>query len=363
MRVVFDQQIFLLQRYGGVSRYFIELFLALSKSPEIDVKIIAPLHFNKYLSTLSQNTGFYIPKSTNVFEFNSKLRELSWWLGKKQVSSFSPSIIHETFYSPIFNSPGAKKITTVHDLTREIMGSEINKIDNKKKAINDADGIICVSHNTSKDLMDLYDVPREKMRVIYVGVSDFFKPLTENWKQDYVNQKPFILFVGHRDGYKNCQQLIEAYSQSSFLKKNFSLRFFGGNRLSKNEKVLLSKLGIIDSVEQITGSDYTLLNQYHQASCLVYPSKHEGFGSPIVEALASGCPVFSSNSSALPESGGDAAVYFNPSSIEQLKVTLETTLFDSEKLSSMRALGIQHVKKFRWEETARQTYDFYKSVL
>jgi glycosyltransferase involved in cell wall biosynthesis len=145
--------------------------------------------------------------------------------------------------------------------------------------------------------------------------------------------------------------------------KAFTVVCFGGGRFNDVENETLLRLGIIEKVKYLDGSDHQLKELYEKSACLVYPSLYEGFGLPVVEAMASGCPVFASDIPVLHESAGVAAKYFDPQDINSLIQALETNLFDTDKLQKMRRLGFDHAKKFTWVETAKQTYLAYKSIL
>ena len=360
MKVAFDPQIFVLQRHGGVSRYFVELHKSLVQNELINSQIIAPIHFNAYLRDLPGHNGIYIPKSTDFLNFNELIRSINFKLSERIFNTQQPDVLHETFYGDRASWQGSyRTITTIHDLTRERLNVDSRKIERKARAVARADGIISVSKNTTTDLFEFYEVPESKVRTIYVGVSDFFRVRNEETKALVQQEVPFLLFVGHRGGYKNWRALIKAISSSSFLKNNFKLFCFGGNPFSAEEKNLLHELELVNQVHFLQGDDKLLRSIYQNAVCMVYPSLYEGFGSPVIEAMASGCPVFTSNSSALVESGGHAAEYFSPESVDSIIATLEKGLSSENSLNAMAEKGLVHSQNFTWEKTARETLDFY----
>lgn len=363
MKLAFDPQVFILQRHGGVSRYFVELHTALSKIHSVNSKIFAPFHFNAYLNSLASHPGLYIPWSTEIFDFNRRVRGLCYLLTNRMLTEFRPHILHETFYDVQLPWLGQyKTVTTIHDLTRERLMVDTGKIARKRASIQRADAIISVSHNTTKDLLGYYKVPEERVKTIYVGVSDFFRQPAKELLHAKIPRGPFILFVGHRDGYKNWKRLVRAFSNSSYLNDNFKLVCFGGNTFSRQEHNLLSEWKLESKVIQINGDDSILRSCYQNASCLVYPSEYEGFGSPLIEAMAGGCPVFASDAPALLESGGSAARFFSSQSVESIAITLEEGLSGAKSLELMITEGIKHSAQFTWENTASQTLNIYKNL-
>jgi glycosyltransferase involved in cell wall biosynthesis len=361
MRIAFDYQIFLLQRHGGVSRYFVELYEALLRLDQCEPRIFAPFHFNSHLNNSTNPAGLYLPFSTNYFGFNSTVRKINISSCKRSIKEFRPEVIHETFYEDTsLYSANYKKVTTVHDLTRERLGVDLRKIQKKKEAIRRSDHIVTVSKSTTTDLLNFYDVDPATISTIYVGVSDFFQ--SEPLEKHFTSDKPYILFVGHRDGYKNWQRFITAYSKSDFLRSSFSVHCFGGGNFKKDEVRLLNEFGLEENIKLISGGDEKLRSEYQSAACLVYPSLYEGFGSPVIEAMASGCPVFASRISALLESGGEAARFFDPYVEDSIIDVLETGLGSPSILSSMVKTGRGHASQFTWQKTASETLKVYESV-
>ena len=363
MKVIFDQQIFALQRFGGISRSFVELNKHLNFLDDIESRIVAPLHFNKHLFDSKVTLGIYLPKSTDKFGFNKKVRSVGKWVSDLAINQFRPDLIHETFYDPkSYPYSDYPVVTTIQDLIREKIGEEKEKIAKKRESVERAKLIICISDSTKMDLLEYYKVDPSKVHRVYLGVSGFFlQEIPEGvgtWTPNNI-----ILFVGNRSGYKNWEKFVQAFSCSKILLENFNVVCFGGGRFNDVENETLLRLGIIEKVKYLDGSDHQLKELYEKSACLVYPSLYEGFGLPVVEAMASGCPVFASDIPVLHESAGVAAKYFDPQDINSLIQALETNLFDTDKLQKMRKLGFDHAKKFTWVETAKQTYLAYKSIL
>ena len=139
--------------------------------------------------------------------------------------------------------------------------------------------------------------------------------------------------------------------------------FFGGGNFNSYEKNIIHNLGLENKVELIIGSDSELISLYKKARLMVYPSKYEGLGLPILEAMTYGCPVATSYTSGMIEAGGDAVEYFDPDDIESISSSI-VKLLDSEDYSKkLINLGYDHVKKFSWPLCAKQTFEIYKKLL
>lgn len=361
MRVAFDNQIFLLQKFGGVSRYFVELAKSLNCNGDIDTRLITPLHFNRHLqnSNISPK-GVFIPFTSDLLQMNKMMRTLSTKVSRSCLERWKPDLLHETFYSDVDSWPkDLNRVTTIHDLIREKYEPQVSKSSRKRAAISRARAIICVSDSTRNDFLNYYDVSEEKVKRVYVGVDGKIftaQPVDSPIKRD------FILYVGHRNGYKNFDLLLHAFASSSLLKSNFCIVTFGGNPLSAVEKRKINELGLSNSVIYAKGNDATLSMYYRTAVVFVYPSKYEGFGSPNLEAMSSGCPVLCSDISPFRESAGNAGLFFDPNSIESLRSNLEFLLSDTDKRESMSRAGIAHAAQFSWSKCAWHTTQVYSTV-
>ncbi len=172
----------------------------------------------------------------------------------------------------------------------------------------------------------------------------------------------YILYVGGRGWYKNFPRLIEAYSDSDYLRRNFRLVCFGGGHFSSSELQLLANLGLTENIVHRVGDDRRLAVYYRHAIAHVCTSLYEGFGLTILEAMGCGCPVVSSDRASLPEVGGDAALYFDPENVEQIRAVLEETLSKESTLQLARQRGLQREKQFNWDICAAETVKVYEKL-
>ena len=361
IKIAFDNQIFLEQRYGGISRYYCELYKSLNEYSLIEVKIFTTLHFNKHLADLKLKNNLYIPTTTNTFGFNKLIHTISDLVSSNEIKRFKPNIVHKTFFYPSkrYECP---EVITIYDMIHEKFSQNKEFIESKKQAIKNARHIISISESTKSDLIEIYNVPESKISVVYFGVaSNFIKG------QDYkslLSRAPKLVFVGRRNGYKNFGAFIEAFARSSFLTENFQIVVFGGGQFNQNELNLIQNLGIDKNIVKRDGTDLDLKQLLEDSVAMVYPSQYEGFGLPILEAMGMGCLVFTSNKSSMPEVGGDYAFYFDPSSIDSMKNTLESKLMNISTLStSIQKEAIEWAKNFNWKKCADQTVAVYRSLL
>jgi glycosyltransferase involved in cell wall biosynthesis len=366
MRVAFDSQIFRLQETGGISKYFVKLVQHLREAdPKNSYIIFGNITANRHLIDSGLKYSGINSKSALRKLVKNRFYDISKTFGPALESVlFSLNgidIIHYTYYGYQYLKPGReKKVITIHDLIYEKFPSEFpdaaELLALKKKSIEDADHIICISENTKNDLVNYYNVDRKKTSVIYHGVDIIPSQTLKRLNYDY------ILFVGKRGGYKNFEKTLAAYSQSS-LKGKFKLLCFGGGNFTKKETELIKINYLDDNVVYLEGSDDRLNNIYQHAFCLVYPSLYEGFGLPVLEAMANKCPVICSNGSSLPEIAGEAAILVDTSSVPELIRAMESLYNDAEFRNSLIRKGEANVKLFSWEATASKTRRVYFDLL
>jgi glycosyltransferase involved in cell wall biosynthesis len=228
----------------------------------------------------------------------------------------------------------------------------------KKKSIDNSDHIICISENTKKDLMKIFNVNEKKISVVYLGTN-----LTEKGNIELCKDKNFILYVGSRRNYKNFKTLIKAYSISKKIKKDLKLIFFGGERYSSTDANLIESHNLEKkNIKFISGDNSLLQSYYMNASLFIYPSLYEGFGLPILEAMINSCPVACSNTSSLPEIAGNAAEYFNPKNPEDICEKMEKIIYDNNLSKELISKGLIQSKKFSWKKCAEETLDVYKKI-
>lgn len=283
-------------------------------------------------------------------------------------------VIHDpTNAGPFFFSFPTKRILTIHDLAPLIIPNAYNK----RLAlyyryvlpfmIKTADRVIAVSKNTKNDLVNRLHVNENKIKVIYLGVNQEYKPLqkTEEITKKYGLTESFILFVGNIAPRKNLLVLLQAFNKLKKRKIKHKL-VIAGKKDQKHKQVLkmvndLNLGGEVIFTGYIPEEDLPSL--YNAADLFVYPSLYEGFGLPVLESMACGTPVVASNTSSLPEVVGDAGLLINPRDVDALTDAIYKVLTDDELKESLVEKGLRRVKLFAWEKTARETLRVYKEVV
>lgn len=360
MKIFFDYQIFFLQKYGGISKYFAKLSENLKKNNE-NVSILAPINKSLYCENLKKKN---ILRGVNFYEYPRFTGKLINFVNsnftKIILDNSNFNVLHLTYYNKIYKlKKNIAKVITVYDLIHEKFPSyyKKNSIKSKQEAINFADHVICISKNTQKDLIDIYNIDKSKTSVIHLGVEK------DNLRNKINLDKPSILYVGDRKRYKNFNNFIKAYSLSNFLLKNFNVICFGGGKFIKEEKDYFKSLNInSNNLIQISGDDDLLNIYYRSCEFLIVPSIYEGFGLPLIEAMACGCPVLCANSGSLPEIANNAANYFDPKNVDSIKLTMENFLSNREEKNSLIKKGYENVENFTWDKCAKKTLEIYKKL-
>ena len=367
MRIAFDQQIFLLQEFGGISRYICSLSEALSRIPDVEARIFAPLHFNGHLQQMSRPLVFgrRVPRVPKTFR---PVRALSERIAHRAMGRFQPDIVHETYFSKGSAGPRRRRVITVYDMIAERYPSMFPGTDfteAKRESVFRADRVLCISESTRRDLIDLFGVPEARTSVVYLG----YDRLDTGGESSVcpgtlAGIPPFLLYVGSRGGYKNFESLLRAYAASGWLRDGFAIVCFGGGALAREERELIDALRIRqDRVVQLGGGDDVLADLYRRAVAFVYPSLYEGFGIPPLEAMSLDCPVLCSDTSSIPEVVGDAGEYFAPEDVDSMRFAIESVLQSRSRQNELIAKGRARCAAFNWERCARETHDIYRSLL
>lgn len=361
VHIAFDHRIFAYQTHGGVSRYFAGIIGNLPRHG-IAPKVLAPLHVNAYLGRLPPGTvwGWRVPPSRVASGLASRIDSV---LHRPLAAAWRSHIVHETYFGAKRLAPNSARIAlTVYDMIHELFphywpGDAT--IYNKRRAIERADRIICISESTRRDLIDIYPDTADRAVVTLLG---YDQPPSSAEKGVQAG-RPYLLYVGQRGGYKNFAAVLKAYAASPALRCDFDLLCIGGGPFSPEEQEAIAGAGLTDSVRQESADNDQLQQCYRSAALFVYPSRYEGFGIPPLEAMAAGCPVAASNASSIPEVCGAAVEYFDPDDVDSIGAAIEAVALSAERAETLRVAGHQQVSGFSWDKCAAETAVIYRSMM
>lgn len=360
LRVLFDAQAFIMQRFGGISRTYAELLTHLA-GQGVDARAFAPLHQNAYLSGVqgARTLGPSLPANGRMSRAVSvRIPAIATRLAARLSGA---EIVHETYFGRASSAPdGVPAVTTIYDMIHEHDASFAGDpvIAFKAAAINRAERVICISEHTRRDMVERFPQAEAKAVVIPLAAS-----MPEPGANPVESGRPYILYVGERGReYKNFTGLVAAFQTSEKLRTTHRLVAVGGRGFTAGEVALLRDAGIADHAVQISAAEAQLAALYRDAGCLVYPSTYEGFGIPPLEAMGLGCPVVALRAASIPEVCGDAATYADDPSGEALAQAIEQVVFDDAETARMRAAGIARAAQFSWDRCAREHAAVYRDV-
>ncbi len=278
--------------------------------------------------------------------------------------------------TPLILPTGGKKIVTVHDLffmdSPALAGKEAGKVflRRARSAWRQADGIITFSSFIKNELVSRFDLREEKIRVISHGLDRKFleeipSAELEEAKRRYDLPSAFLLFVGAQEPRKNLSRLLDALKIVHLRGHKIALVLVGPSGQDSAELLVRAgKLGLTSSI-RVTGylPEEDVRRIYRLATLFVFPSLYEGFGLPLLEAMASGVPVAASLTSAIPEVANDAALYFRPEDPESMAEKIFFLLESNQAREELIAKGRKRAADFRWEKAASETLEFYLTFL
>ncbi|MDF2547191.1 MAG: glycosyl transferase, group 1 [Anaerosolibacter sp.] len=341
----------------------------------------------KYIDSLNTYMLFYPEKKdhslVNLYRStheDEKERRGDFWkqmYGTEWDKDPKVDVFHNTVNGIGIPSKGSHRLViTLHDLIPYIMPETVDKphldyvLRHTPEAISRADKIITVSQHSKKDIMRYFNVPKEKVEVIYHAADKIFQPIDKGEAKKKITEtygiaSPYILYLGGFSPRKNIARLIRAFHMICHeFDEDFKLVILGEpSRTYVNLKKLTQKLGVEDKVI-FTGfvptNDLPLF--YNGCACFVYPSLYEGFGLPPLEAAACGVPVVTSKVSSIPEIMGQSCTYIDPFEIVDIAQGMYDTIMDQELRSRLIGKGLDQTKKFSWEKASLETLRVYDSL-
>jgi glycosyltransferase involved in cell wall biosynthesis len=354
---------------GGPETYEVEMLRALT---EIDRR-------NEYVVYC---TGAEAPRAIGVHQENVRYHVLQPATRALSVSVSLPmrllrddiDFLHSTFTPP----PLAVRpeVLTMHCLSSFVhpefyaptIAWRLNGL--LRIGVRRADYVLCVSQTTADGVHERFAVPRDRLVVTYNGVGRHFKPVALEEARTRLQEEleidgPYALFVGKLEPRKNVMRLLEAFAQFRRETKSETRLLLAGNRTTVTPAIgqHIARLGLTDAVIQPGYVPANLLMPlYSAARMFLLPSLWEGFGIPIVEAMACGAPVLTSNVTCLPEIAGDAAVIVDPHSTASIAEGIARLDGSEDLRRSLVARGFERAKRYTWEESAQNTLATYNRM-
>ena len=359
MKIIFYDYHFLIQKFGGVSRYYYEIITRLKKH-NINYKILSFLSFNYYFKK-TQSSGFYIYKSKylkNLFLFINK------FYFKFICLILDPKIIHFTEYSDLILKYKKISILTVYDFILEnhqnINNKNSQKVLLKEECIKKANYIFTISNTVGKVLKEKY--PNKRIFITPLGVNhnNFYNEKISDFTDILIPNKKYILYVGSKNSYKNFNLLLNCFLKNSSINENFNLVLFGGENIinSKIDNNFLNK-----KIFQIYGGDNLLRKIYSNCSLYINTSLEEGFGLPLVEAMACKSPILCSDINVFREITENSVYYFQPHSYHDLNNKIEMIVNKKFSLDESIDKAYNISLKKNWENVSNSLINFYKVIL
>jgi glycosyltransferase involved in cell wall biosynthesis len=270
-------------------------------------------------------------------------------------------IVSEAYAFLILALPAKRTVVVCHDvhplIYRGWSGTYRFRYKLNLRLLPRARAIVAVSEHTRKDLLKYCSfIPPEKVFAIHNGLERKWQRVTDQGRLDQIRRtyrfegKKIVLHVGNDNWYKNFDTLLRAFAAVD----DPTLILLKVGDFGSANRELVNRLGIADRFVHIrTANDDQLMALYSIAEMLVFPSLHEGFGWPPLEAMACGCPVITTRKASLPEVCGEACIYVEPRSVDNIAAAIRTLLKKSGMRTDLISAGLLQVRKFNWEKTAQ----------
>jgi glycosyltransferase involved in cell wall biosynthesis len=365
MRILYDHQVFSLQNVGGASRYHYELMRYLATVPDVQTEVFLGVShtgypFKELRSGRTSVMGIRAPLPRGMF---------CYLLNEALESGIAPfrssvDVYHPTYFRRMPMIRARRTVATHHDCTHELFPQlfpDVGKVLRAKKALYaKADMIICISEASRRCLLQFYAVDPSRTRVVHHGLTRLPRCLAAAMDLQARLRRQYLLFVGIRHTHKNFDGLLQAYRETR-LHTEYDLLALGGGAMTSSETDRIAQLGLSDNVKCVPmASDALLAEAYAGAKLFVYPSMSEGFGIPPLEAMAAGCPVVASNTSAIPEVCQNAPFYFDPYDAVSFHQALLRGVNDEDARQDAIERGSQVAAGYSWEKCGQETLAIYR---
>ncbi len=335
----------------------------------------------RYLtSTLGEPTGLPPERTTRVYRPH-RPAQMYWMYNELAMRSVLSRVRPDVFFAPDFNglvhNPYGRTVSVLHDLTHLKLGDPAGPERRRARGLSEGlsegldrlrwrayehklrhvDRIVAVSESSRQDAVRLLDIDPARVHVVHHGV-DHARFSAGRGRGPFAGGPPYFVHLGGRNENKNQARLLAAFAQLADGQPELQL-FFAGPWAQVDHDWLRTEtatLGLQDRVRHIGYvPDADLSSLYGNSVGFVFPSLEEGFGLPVLEAMASGAAVITSDRSSLPEVAGTAALLVDPTDPQAIAAAMTVLLSDSGRADGLRAAGLARAAQFTWQETARQT--------
>lgn len=328
---------------------------------------------------LKNNPNSDLPKETQSWKYKIIKPTPLWTQFALPFKLFTEKTKPDVFFSPTHYAPRFSPVSTVisiMDLSyihfpELFTPSDLFQLKNwTEYSVRKASKIITISNSSKNDIIKIYQVPENKVSVVYPGIKDMpTKTIPmDDLQKKYSLPKEYILFVGTLQPRKNIVRLVEAFSllkhDEKFKNKDIKLVLVG-KKGWQYEPIMEApeKYNVADSVIFLDFvSDEDLPSLYKHAQFYILPSLYEGFGLPVLEAMKYDCPVITSNISSMPEAGGNAALYVDPENVTDITEKMVRLLTDKKLQNELIEKGKKQVSKFSWEKAGEKTLEILEDV-
>lgn len=358
MKVLYEPEVFAVQDYGGVSRYFCELIA--HAGPELTCELPVVLSNNLHLRRGQHSRhhrflpGLAVAGSWRVIKYANRCAARQA-LRRQDFDVFHPTLNDCAYFLDLLGDKPF--VITIHDMIPALFGEFYGQPPEPlARLARQAARIITVSENTRADVLRLLPVDPERVAVVHHGHTTGL----ELPAAALPTPGSYLLFTGKRTAYKNFGCLVEAFGRLRAAFPDLHLVCAGGGAFAPAERELLRRAGAADRAHQFDYlTDGQLNRLYRGARAFVFPSCYEGFGFPILEAFGQQCPVVLSRASCFPEIAQDAALYFDPADANELHAQLGRVLQDAALRQTLVRRGLARVRDFTWAHTVARTRRVY----
>lgn len=354
-------------RLRGIGAYLRQLIGALEKAPESDLRYLVSTIGKEHLAALPQERLVYTRRRHQPAQVYWCYSELAFRL---PLWRYRPDVFLATDFNGLVTNPFGKTIAVHYDLTAFKLGAANAPTLSRRLSdlrwrayahkLKRADGVLTISHSAKADAVSLLGIPAERIHVVHLGVDhERFYPATRQGR--FASAPPYFVHLGACNSNKNQARVLQAFARVAGAYRDVQLYFAGPWQGTDLDwlSAEVQALGLAGRVRHLGYmADTDLPSLYGNALAFVFPSLEEGFGLPVLEAMACGAPVITSNCSSLPEVAGKAALLVDPYSVNAIAHALRCVLGTPDLGVRLRCYGVAQAARFTWAATAQATRDY-----